>query len=62
MDMHDWLIPVGCVASQVAVTLFWLGRTVQKLPSYCGPQLDLDRSALGEIESPVKVCVCVCEC
>jgi len=27
---------------------------VQKLPSYSGPQLDLDRSALGEIESPVK--------
>lgn len=45
---------VGLVL-QVAETIYWLGRVVEDLPGYCGPQLDLDLSYSGEFETPVQV-------
>ena len=36
----------------VAVTLYWLGRTVRNLKDYHGPQLDL--SAFGGFVSPAR--------
>ena len=46
-------VPFPSFALQVAITIYWLGRTIHSSKDYHGPQLDL--SAFGSVVSPAQV-------